>query len=123
MGGKLSRPVYLAPPPSPQPIGYQNKNHCAYTTYFDLSDCEDISILNMIQVKFSLSDCSVYLVAGVEDKLSRPVYLDPHPPEYQSKIIFAKFSHFKLSECDDVLIINIIQVKFSCFLCRIVLYA
>ena len=26
-------------------------------------------------------------------KLSRPVYLDPHPPEYQSKIFFAKFSH------------------------------
>ena len=35
----------------------------------------------------SLSDCSVYLVTGVEGKLSRPVYLDPHPPEYLSKII------------------------------------
>ena len=65
---------------------------------------------------FSLSDCSVYLVTGVGGKLSRPVYLDPHPPEYQSKIIFTKFSHFKLSECDDVSIINIIQVKFSFFL-------
>ena len=31
-------------------------------------------------------------------------------------------THFKLSECDDVSIINIIQVKFSCFLCRIVPY-
>ena len=48
-------------------------------------------------------------------KLSRPVYLAPHPPEYQS-------THFKLAECDDVSIINIIQVKFSCFLCYIVSY-
>ena len=36
---------------------------------------------------FSLSDCSVCLVAGVGGKLSRPVYLDPHPLGYQSKII------------------------------------
>ena len=72
---------------------------------------------------FSLSDCSVCLVAGVRGKLSWPVYLAPHPPGYQSKIVFAKFSHFKLSECDDVSIINIIQVKFSCFLYLIVLYA
>ena len=71
----------------------------------------------------SLSDCSIYLVTGVGGKLSRPVYLAPHPPEYQSKFFSSKFSHFKLSECDDVSIINIIQVKFSCFLCRIVLYA
>ena len=72
---------------------------------------------------FSLSDCSVYLVTGVGGKLSRPVYLAPHPLGYQSKIILLSFSHFKLSEYDDVSIINIIQVKFSCFLCQIVLYA
>ena len=36
---------------------------------------------------FSLSDCSVCLVAGVGGKLSRPVYLAPHPLEYQSEII------------------------------------
>ena len=39
---------------------------------------------------FSLSDCSVCLVAGVGGgggKLSRPVYLAPHPLGYQSKII------------------------------------
>ena len=36
---------------------------------------------------------------------------------------FANTTYFKLSECDDVSIVNIIQVKFSCFLCRIVLYA
>ena len=56
---------------------------------------------------FSLSDCSVYFVTGLcrivpytllqgwggggGGKLSRPVYLDPHPPEYQSKIILLSF--------------------------------
>ena len=60
---------------------------------------------------------------GGGGKLSRLVYLDHHPPEYQSNFFFAKFSHFKLSECDDVSIINIIQVKLNCFLCQVVLYA
>ena len=55
-------------------------------------------------------------------KLSRPVYLDPHPLGYQSKTYFANSTYFKLFECEDVSIINIIQVKFSCFLCRIVPY-
>ena len=42
------------------------------------------------------------------------------PPTWVSKEnYFAKFSHFKLSECDDVSIINIIQVKFSCFFVRL----
>ena len=41
---------------------------------------------SQIQLKF-LSDCSVYLVTGVGGKLSRPVYLAPHPPGYQSKSI------------------------------------
>ena len=36
---------------------------------------------------FSLSDCSACLDAGVGGKLSRPVYLAPHPLWYQSKII------------------------------------
>ena len=36
---------------------------------------------------FSLSDCSIYLVAGEGDKLFRPVYLAPNPPGYQSKNI------------------------------------
>ena len=52
-------------------------------TYFKLSECEDVSIINIIQVIFScffLSHCSVYLVAGVGSKLSRPVYLAPHLP-------------------------------------------
>ena len=58
---------------------------------------------------------------GGGGKLSRPVYLAPQPLGYQSKIILLRF--YKVSECDYVSIINIIQVKFSCFLCRIVLYA
>ena len=56
-------------------------------------------------------------------KLSRPVYLAPHPLGYQSEFFFVNSTYFKLSECEDVSIINIIQVKFSCFLCQIVLYA
>ena len=48
------------------------------------------TLLSQIHL-ISLSDCSVYLVTGVGDKLSRPVYLDPHPPEYQSKIILISF--------------------------------
>ena len=86
MGGKLSRPVYLAP----HLPKYKSKKKIANSNYFKLSDCEDVSIINKIQVKFSLFsllDCSVCLVAGVGGKLSRPVYLAPHPLWYQSKII------------------------------------
>ena len=76
---------------------------------------------------FSLLHCSPCLVVGVGGggggKLSRPVYLDPHPPEYQSKIYLAYSTYFKLSECEDVSIINIIKVQFSSFLCQISLYA
>ena len=47
-----------------------------------------INIHNSSQIQlFSLSHCSVYLVAGVGGKLSRPVYLDPNKPEYKSKLI------------------------------------
>ena len=48
-------------------------------------------------------------------KLSRPVYLAPTYLGIKVKC-FAKSTYFKLSECEDVSIINIIQVKFSCFL-------
>ena len=34
-----------------------------------------------------MAHCYVCLVAGVGGKLSRPVYLDPKPPEYQRRII------------------------------------
>ena len=37
--------------------------------------------------------------------------------------LFANSSVFKLSECEDVSIINIIEVKLGFFLCHIVLYA
>ena len=71
---------------------------------------------------FSLSHCSVCLVAGVGGKLSRPVYLAPTHLGIKVKVL-CLFFFFKLSECEDVSIISIIQVKFSCFLCQIVLYA
>ena len=38
-------------------------------------------------------------------------------------LFYLNSTYFELSECDDVSIINIIEVKFSCFLCQIVLYA
>ena len=89
MGGKLSRPVYLAP----HPPGYQSKIILLILLILIYL------IVKMYQLKpnsseiqlFSLSDCSVYLVTGVGGKLSRPVYLDPHPPEYQSKINLLRF--------------------------------
>ena len=58
----------------------------------------------------------------VGGKLSRPVYLAPHPPGYQSKIIVPILLIINLSECEDVSDLNIIQVKFSCFFWWIVLY-
>ena len=55
-------------------------------------------------------------------KLSRPVYLaPPHSLGYQSKIILLILL-INLSDCEDVSILNIIQITFSCFLCRIVPY-
>ena len=85
MGGKLSRPVYL----DPHPPEYQSK---IILLILLISIYLIVKMYNLkhdssqIQLIF-LSDCSVYLVTGVGGKLSRPVYLDPHPPEYQSKII------------------------------------
>ena len=51
-GGKLSSPVYLAP----THLGIK-VNYFANSTYFKLSDCEDVSIINIIQVKFSCFLC------------------------------------------------------------------
>ena len=39
-GGKLSRSVYLAPPPTL----VSKQNYCANSTYFKLFGCEDVSI-------------------------------------------------------------------------------
>ena len=65
-------------------------NYFANTTYFKLSECDDVSIINIIQVKFSCFLCSIFLYAKLQGwggKLSRPVYLAPHPPGHQSKSI------------------------------------
>ena len=47
----------------------------------------------------------------------------PHPPGYQPLNYLAHSPFLKLSECEDVSNIIIIQVKFSWFLCRTVSYA
>ena len=123
MGGKLSRPVYL----DPHPPENQSKIILLILLILIYLIVKMYQSKNIIQVKSSEFFVGLFRILSYRGvgggKLSRPVYLDPHPPEYQSKKFFAKFSHFKLSECDDVPIINIIQVKFSCFICRIVLYA
>ena len=86
-GGGASCPGQFILPHLPE---YQIKLFFSNSTYFKLSECEDVSIINIIEVKFScvLSHCSVCLVAGVGAKLSRPVYLArTYRPGYQSKII------------------------------------
>ena len=50
---------------------------------------------------FSLSDCSVCLVAGVGGKMSRPVYLAPTHLGIKVNY-FANSTYFKLSDCEDV---------------------
>ena len=48
-------------------------------------------------------------------KLSRPVYLSPHPPGYQKRFLFANSNNLKLSECKDVCIINIFKSNSTVF--------
>ena len=85
MGGKLSRPVYL----DPHPPDYQSKiilRSFLILNYLNVM----ISIINIIQVKFSYFLSRIVLYAKLlrlGGKLSRPVYLTPNPPGYQSKII------------------------------------
>ena len=51
-------------------------------------------------------------------------FIFPPPTHLGIKVkYFAIFSYFKLSEHEDVSIVNMIQGKFNNFLCRIVLYA
>ena len=86
MGGKLSRPVYL----DPHPPEYQSKIFLLSFLILNYLNVMMYQLLsyNSSQIQlFSLSDCSVCLVAGVGGKLSRPVYLAPHPPGHQSKSI------------------------------------
>ena len=70
---------------------------------------------------FSVSHCSLWLVAGVGSKCSGQFILNPaHPPGHQIKINLLILFIFKLSEYEDVSIIKMTQVKFSSFLRRIV---
>ena len=48
-----------------------------HSTYFKLSECDDVSIINKIQNQIeliSLSNGFIHLAAGFGDKLSRTVY-------------------------------------------------
>ena len=87
-GGKLSRPVY----PDPQPPEYQRKVILLILLILNYLIVKMHQLINykhnssQIQL-FSLSHCSICLVAWVGDKLSRPFYHEPNPPEYQSKIV------------------------------------
>ena len=79
--GKLSRAVSLA---SFSP-GYQN-NYFASSTYFKLSEYEeDVSVINMIQVKFSCFLCHKFHILSCKGggKLSRAINLPP--PTWVSK--------------------------------------
>ena len=56
-------------------------------------------------------------------KLSRPVYLDPTYLGIEVKLfLLSNSTYFNLSDREDVSIINKIQGKFNCFLCKIVPY-
>ena len=62
-GGKLSRPVYLAP----NPPEYQSKNILLILLFFKLSECDEVTFINNNKSNSadSLSHCSICLVAGV----------------------------------------------------------
>ena len=80
VGGKLSRAVYLAPPPPPH-LGNESKNSSCSFHLFQISEYEVDSFITIIQVKLSCYLCclvSLTFVAGVGSKLSRAVYLAPH---------------------------------------------
>ena len=94
----------------------------AHFTCFKLSVHEVVSfiIINQIEL-FSLLFGLKPLVAGVGGKLSRAVYLAPHLG-IMFKFFNAHFTCFKLSVHEVDSFIIIIQVKLSCFLCRLVSY-
>ena len=88
-GGKLSRPVYL----DPHPTEYQSKIILLILLILNYLN------VKMYQFKTQFKSNSAVFFVGLfrklsyrgGGKLSRPVYLDPHPPEYQSKIILLNF--------------------------------
>ena len=91
-GGKLSRLVYLAPPPT-QDLGQAVSSVNSYCTiileYLVVRDINIISVkLRCLHPSFSL----VTLARGVGGKLSRLVYLAPHPAFGSGSVI----SHFLL---------------------------
>ena len=89
----------------PHPPGIKVK-YFAKSTYFKLSEYQDLSIINIIQDKLSRFLFRMLSCRG-GDKLSRPVYLAP--THLVSKLnYFANSSYFKLSECEDICFINII---------------
>ena len=93
-------------------------------TCFKLSvhEVESFYNHNASQIElFSLLFGLIPLVAGVGGKLSRAVYLAPHLG-IMFNFFNAHFTCFKLSVHEVVSYIIIIQVKLSCFLCRLVSY-
>ena len=91
VGGKLSRAVYLAPPPPPR-ISKRMDNqqfllHHLLQKYLVERDINFISVnLRCLLQTFSW----VMYWKGVGDKLSRAVYLAPHL-EFQRELIIPKF--------------------------------
>ena len=89
VGGKLSRAVYLAPPPPPTWVLCLISFN-AHSTCFKLSVHEVVSFIIITQVKLGCFLCpsvsypccliSLTFVAGLGGKLSRAVYLAPPPP-------------------------------------------
>ena len=107
----------------PLPTWVSKKNYFAKSTYFKLSEYEDVSIINMIQIKFSCFLCRIVSYAKLQG-CGQAVFISPiHPPGYHSKMILLIQLNFKPFQCGDVSIMNIIQVKFSFFLCSIVSYS
>ena len=119
VGGKLSRAVYLAPH-----LDMMFNFFNAHSICFKLSVHEVVSFIIIIQVKLSCFLCclvSFTFVARVGGKLSRAVYLAPHL-DLMFNFFNAHSICFKLSVHEVVSFIIIIQVKLSCFLCRVVSY-
>ena len=108
MGGKLSRLVYLAPPPTPR-IWVRQCHQPSYCSiileYLVVRDVKIISIkLKWLHPIFSL----VILVRGVGGKLSRLVYLAHHPGFGSGSVISQFLLHhylgiFSFKRCEHYL--------------------
>ena len=70
----------------PHPPGYQSKIILLFLNYLIWRCINYKHNSSQIQL-FSLSHCFVCLVAGVGGKLSRAVYLAPHPPGHKGTCI------------------------------------